>query len=318
MGLLRNLFFFLVLLNVALFSYDYSQGNKVIPAILENVKTLTPEKIADALALAPERLANVLANAPESIANALTATFDQLKNIKKPDDLLNIFRSTSPFSTVYADEGSNVIALDSSTFDQVIDGSRPALVEFYAPWCGHCKSLKPIYEELADVYLYAKDQVIIAKVDADAHKDLGGKFGVSGFPTIKWFPKGVTADDVDKVEDYNSGRDLDSFANFIKEKTGILRLSAPVYFIFSFSDFLLSCLCIRNVISSTCVSPRPGIRARVKVVKSDVTSLTTADFDKIVLDKDKDVLVEFYASWCGHCKNLGKERRHIRVVGLIT
>ncbi|RUS19467.1 thioredoxin-like protein, partial [Endogone sp. FLAS-F59071] len=254
MGLLRNFLFLIVLFNAALFSYDYSQGGSVIPSILDNVKTLTPEKITDALALAPKKL-----------ANALTATFDQLKHIKKPDDLLNIFRS-SPFSTVYADEGSNVLALDPSTFDQVIDGSRPALVEFYAPWCGHCKSLKPIYEELADSYVYAKDQVIIAKVDADAHKDLGGKFGVTGFPTLKWFPKGVTAAEVDKVEDYKAGRDLDAFASFIKDKT--------------------------------------GLRARVKVVKSDVTSLTTADFDKIVLDKNKDVLVEFYASWCGHCKNL--------------
>ena len=51
--------------------------------------------------------------------------------------------------------------------------------------CGHCKHLAPVYEELADAYLHAKDKVTIAKVDADAHRDLGQRFGVSGFPTLK-------------------------------------------------------------------------------------------------------------------------------------
>ena len=56
----------------------------------------------------------------------------------------------------------------------------------------------------------------IAKVDADAHKDLGRKFGVQGFPTLKWFD-GKS----DKPEDYNSGRDLESLTKFITDKTGI-------------------------------------------------------------------------------------------------
>lgn len=43
-----------------------------------------------------------------------------------------------------------------------------------------------IYEELADVFAYAKGQVIVAKVDADKHRELGTRFGVQGFPTLKW------------------------------------------------------------------------------------------------------------------------------------
>jgi protein disulfide-isomerase A6 len=112
---------------------------------------------------------------------------------------------------------SNVIDLTPDNFDSVVlKSGKPALVEFFAPWCGHCKNLAPVYEELGDAFAKSSDKVVIAKVDADAHKDLGRKFGVSGFPTLKWFD-GKT----DKPEDYNSGRDLESLTSFVTEKTGV-------------------------------------------------------------------------------------------------
>jgi thiol-disulfide isomerase/thioredoxin len=107
---------------------------------------------------------------------------------------------------------------------QVVDGSKHVLVEFYAPCrgaepvggrvhaepqltaqvartgCGHCKNLAPTYDELAAVYAKTAD-VVIANVDADAHKGLGGRFGVQGFPTIKFFPRGSTT-----PEEYASAR----------------------------------------------------------------------------------------------------------------
>ncbi len=92
----------------------------------------------------------------------------------------------------------NVVKLTPATFDTYVGGDRPALVEFFAPWCGHCKKLAPIYEELGA--LFAKEPVIIASVDADEHKSLGSKFGVTGFPTIKYFPAHSTV-----AEDYNGG-----------------------------------------------------------------------------------------------------------------
>ncbi|KAF9048699.1 thioredoxin-like protein [Panaeolus papilionaceus] len=112
---------------------------------------------------------------------------------------------------------SNVVDLTPDNFDEIIGKGKPALVEFFAPWCGHCKNLAPIYEQLADSYAHAKDKVIIAKVDADGEgKPLGKKFGVTGYPTLKWFDgEGNTEDK------YQGGRDLDSLATFILRKTGV-------------------------------------------------------------------------------------------------
>lgn len=95
--------------------------------------------------------------------------------------------------------------------DVVLKSGKPALVEFFAPWCGHCKTLAPIYDELAGAFEFASDKVTVAKVDADAHKDLGRKFGVQGFPTLKWFD-GKSAEPVD----YKSGRDLESLSAFVR------------------------------------------------------------------------------------------------------
>lgn len=112
---------------------------------------------------------------------------------------------------------SAVIDLIPSNFDQIVlKSGKPALVEFFAPWCGHCKTLAPTYEELATSFESQSDKVTIAKVDADAEKSLGKRFGVQGFPTLKWFD-GKS----DKPEDYNGGRDIESLTKFINEKTGV-------------------------------------------------------------------------------------------------
>ncbi|KAL1839200.1 hypothetical protein VTJ49DRAFT_1789 [Mycothermus thermophilus] len=112
---------------------------------------------------------------------------------------------------------SAVLDLIPSNFDKVVlKSGKPTLVEFFAPWCGHCKNLAPVYEELAQAFEYAKDKVQIAKVDADAERELGKKYGVQGFPTLKFFD-GKS----DKPVEYNGGRDLESLSNFITEKTGV-------------------------------------------------------------------------------------------------
>ncbi|KAI1164279.1 thioredoxin-like protein [Nemania serpens] len=110
---------------------------------------------------------------------------------------------------------SAVLDLIPKNFDDVVlKSGKPTLVEFFAPWCGHCKNLAPVYEELGQAFASSKT-VQIAKVDADAEKSLGKRFGIQGFPTLKWFD-GKS----DKPEEYNGGRDLESLTKFIIEKTG--------------------------------------------------------------------------------------------------
>jgi len=150
--------------------------------------------------------------------------------------------------------------LTEDNFDSVVDGSKAAFVEFYAPWCGHCKSLAPEYEIVGESFS-KESSVVIAKVDADSEKSLGERFEVHGFPTLKFFPKGSKT-----AEPYEGGRTADDIIKFINEKA--------------------------------------GTRARVSKPPSAVTELTPANFDKIALDSNKDVLVEFFAPWCGHCKSL--------------
>jgi protein disulfide-isomerase A1 len=94
----------------------------------------------------------------------------------------------------------------------VIDNDKDVLVEFYAPWCGHCKALAPKYEELGQ--LYASDElsklVTIAKVDATAN-DVPDE--IQGFPTIKLFPAGKK----DAPVDYSGSRTVEDLVQFIKE-----------------------------------------------------------------------------------------------------
>jgi len=121
---------------------------------------------------------------------------------------------TAALAITGASAASAVKDLLPNNFDDIVlNSGKPALVEFFAPWCGHCKTLAPIYEELGHAFEHS-DKVTIAKVDADAHKELGRKHGVQGFPTLKWFENG-------KVEDYKNGRDFESLVAFISGKTGV-------------------------------------------------------------------------------------------------
>jgi len=103
--------------------------------------------------------------------------------------------------------------LVGKNFDQIArDPTKHVLVEFYAPWCGHCKQLAPIWEELGEKYKDTVD-VVIAKMDSTGNEVLGVK--VSGYPTLKYFPKGSN-----EVVDYSGDRTLEGFVKFIDSKRG--------------------------------------------------------------------------------------------------
>ena len=88
----------------------------------------------------------------------------------------------------------DVLVLDASNFDAVVKQHASILVEFYAPWCGHCQSLAPHWARAATMLKETQPAVTLAKLDADEHRDIAERFGVKGYPTIKWFSEGVPND----------------------------------------------------------------------------------------------------------------------------
>jgi len=96
-------------------------------------------------------------------------------------------------------------------------------IEFYAPWCGHCKNLAPHWAALATEL--KKDGIKVGKVDATQNGNLAQKYEVSGYPTLKFFPAGPKAKEI--VISYNGGRDTSSMASFAREE--VLKTS-PVKF----------------------------------------------------------------------------------------
>ena len=103
---------------------------------------------------------------------------------------------------------TGVKVMVGKNFDDVaLDKEKHVLVEFYAPWCGHCKKLVPIYDELGEKYKDSKD-IVIAKMDSTANEV--ENVSIRGFPTIKLFQKGDN-----KVVEYSGNRDLDGFVEFL-------------------------------------------------------------------------------------------------------
>merc|ERR1719183_1517949 len=95
----------------------------------------------------------------------------------------------------------------------VLNKKTDTFIMYYAPWCGHCKKLKPLWEELADV-LQDVPGLVIAKMDATANevKDLS----IGSYPTLKFYP-GKEKKGIDPPKDTN--RDVDGFIEYLKENT---------------------------------------------------------------------------------------------------
>ncbi|KAK9813472.1 hypothetical protein WJX73_000851 [Symbiochloris irregularis] len=125
---------------------------------------------------------------------------------------------------------AGVVDLTPDNFDKYVNGAKDVLVEFYAPWCGHCKHLTPEYKKLGAAVAASpalKSRVTIAKVDADAHRSLGERFGVGGFPTLKYFHRGKP---VSEPADYSGARTQQGFTDFIEKAlaadTGFARVAS--------------------------------------------------------------------------------------------
>ncbi|KAI2493554.1 hypothetical protein MHU86_20983 [Fragilaria crotonensis] len=104
------------------------------------------------------------------------------------------------------------VQLHLDNFETEMSGKN-ALIKFFAPWCGHCKAIKPAWDQLGAEYA-GSSSVLIGDVDCtDSGDSLCQKFGVQGYPTLKFFKDGNL-----EGEDYTSGRDFDSLKTFVSEE----------------------------------------------------------------------------------------------------
>ena len=101
-----------------------------------------------------------------------------------------------------------VEVLTTENFESSLSGKH-ALVEFYAPWCGHCKRLLPEFEKAAEKL---GNKALLGKVDCTVEKALGGKFSIQGYPTVFWFVDGV------QKEEYDGSRTADDIEKWVSAR----------------------------------------------------------------------------------------------------
>jgi protein disulfide-isomerase A1 len=114
-----------------------------------------------------------------------------------------------------AEQGDNVVIVGKEYAKIVKDASKDVLVKYYAPWCGHCKKLAPVWEELATAY---KDEpnLVIGKFDATANEADGVQ--IQGYPTLIFYPK----DNKEGVK-FEGERDLESIKKWLADNSAVLK-----------------------------------------------------------------------------------------------
>jgi len=89
--------------------------------------------------------------------------------------------------------GSMAIEATDANFDELINSDKPVLVDFWAEWCGPCKMIGPVVEQLAGEY---QGKAVIAKMDVDQNAQVPAKFGIRSIPTLMVFKNGQLVDKV--------------------------------------------------------------------------------------------------------------------------
>jgi len=140
-------------------------------------------------------------------------------------------------------DSKDVVVLTDQNWAETIGQSDDLwIVEFYAPWCGHCKNLEPQWNKAAGDLA---GQVKVAKVDATTNPTLAQRFGVNSYPQIKLFPSGPKSDNL--LEDYSGARDAGTITSWALEKKAQYKQPAKVVQIVNQDVFDKYCTNLRGI-----------------------------------------------------------------------
>merc|ERR1739848_822043 len=143
-----------------------------------------------------------------------THLYSLKSNLQKMRLIAGVVASFAALAAAEYEKEDGVLVLGDSDFADAVKDHDYLLAEFYAPWCGHCKSLAPEYAKAAKA-LADLEGVALAKIDATVHSEVAKKYGVRGYPTLKWFKK-----DPENALEYGGGRKEAEIVSWVQKKTG--------------------------------------------------------------------------------------------------